>query len=150
MSIEKAIERAFEKKLRTGWNKWPKMFWAIDLHDVMIPGTYTRNNDGRMLYPNALEVLQWLTNRKDMAIILFTSSHIDAINDIIAWFEPQGIKFDFVNENPLCTNHHLCDFSKKFYFDLMLEDKAGFDGMEDWLVIKQTLMRLGEWDKIIH
>lgn len=29
----------------------------------------------------------------------------------------------------------------------MLEDKAGFDGDDDWLIIKDTLYDLGEWEK---
>jgi hypothetical protein len=29
--------------------------------------------------------------------------------------------------------------------DILLEDKAGFCGMSDWLVIKDTLMSIGEW-----
>lgn len=147
MAIKHAIERAFKKKLLKGWDKWPYMYWAIDLHDVIIPGTYTRNNEGKAFYPNALEVLQWLGNRDDMKIILFTSSHKDSVESIIEWMQKHMVGFDYFNENPECANTELCDFSKKFYFDIMLEDKAGFEGMEDWLAIKQALIDIGEWHK---
>lgn len=150
MSLKHAIERAFRKKIQGGWHKWPNMYWAIDLHDVIIPGTYTKNNDNREFYPHAKEVLKWLSNRKDMRIILFTSSHEDSITDIDSWLLKNHIAFDYFNSNPECANNALCDFSKKFYFDILLEDKAGFDGMEDWLVVKNTLIDIGEWDKISH
>ena len=143
--LSDAIKRAFEKKLVRGWKQYPQMFWAIDLHDVIIPGTYTANNEGRVMYPFAKEVLQQLTYREDMCLILFTSSHKVAIEDILNWFENKWITFDYVNENPECKNTELCDFSGKFYMDILLEDKAGFCGMSDWLVIKDTLMSIGEW-----
>lgn len=145
--IQKAIENAFKKKLIRGWGKWPRLYWAIDLHDVIIPGTYTRNNEDRQFYPHASEALQWLTNRKDMCIILYTSSHDDAIQDILSWLSKYGIQFDYVNSNPECPDNELCSFKDKWYFDILLEDKAGFDGMNDWLNIKNTLEELGEWDK---
>jgi 5'(3')-deoxyribonucleotidase len=145
--ISDAIKTAFEKKIRRGWDKWPHMYWAIDLHDVIIPGTYTRNNDGRQFYPNAEEVLQWLSSRQDMCIILYTSSHEDSISDIINWLADQHIVINYVNENPECKDTDLCSFSSKFYFDIMLEDKAGFMGMTDWRIIKDTLKELNEWQK---
>ena len=146
MSISHAIEVAFEKKRVRGWEKFPRLFVAIDLHDVIIPGTYTLNNDGRQFYPYAKEVLQWLTRRKDMCLILFTSSHKKQIEDVRSWMKQDGIVFDYANENPECPNNELCDFSKKWFMDIMLEDKAGFES-GDWLEIKETLIKIGEWDK---
>ncbi len=149
--IEHAIRNAFYKKFKKekidsqgNW-KYP-MFWAIDLHDVIIPGTYTRNNENREFYPSAKEVLQWLTNREDMCIILYTSSYKDSIADIIKWLGENEIKIDFINENLLCPNTELCDFSGKFYMDILLEDKAGFVGEIDWEIIKFTLKQLGQWN----
>lgn len=150
MSLERAILKAFQKKAKFGWKKYKSLYWAIDLHDVIIPGTYTRNNEGRQFYPFAEEVLKWFTDRKDMCIILYTSSHKDSIYDILSWLGNFGICFDYVNENPECENSDLCDFSSKIYFDILLEDKAGFYGMEDWKNIKETLQDLGEWDKKIQ
>ena len=56
------------------------------------------------------------------------------------------IKIDFINENPLCPNTELCDFSGKFYMDILLEDKAGFVGETDWGTIKCTLEQFGQWN----
>ena len=145
--IAHAIHNAFRKKRERGWGKWPRLYWAIDLHDVIISGTYTRNNEGKQFYPDGKEVLQWLTNRKDMCMILYTSSHQDSIKDIMAWFAEHNIRFDYVNENPECKNTELCDFTQKFYMDVLLEDKAGFVGKTDWSEIKLALMDINEWDK---
>jgi len=145
--IKDAVHNAFRKKNERGWDKWPRVYWAIDLHDVIIPGTYTRNNEGREFYPDGKDVLQWLTNRKDMCLILFTSSHNDSINDIRVWLADHGIRFDHVNENPECEDTNLCSFADKFYMDVLLEDKAGFNGNSGWVDIKNALKELGEWDK---
>jgi hypothetical protein len=86
-----------------------------------------------------------------MCLILYTSSHRDSIDDILSWLKKQGIVFDYVNCNPECEDNGLCCFRDKFYFDVMLEDKAGFNGDSDWTGIKGTLMELGEWDKkLVH
>ena len=145
--IEDAIYTAFQKKKERGWDKWPKMFWLIDLHDVIIPGTYSRNNEGREFYPMAKEVLQWLTNRTDMCIILWTSSHDDAIEDICNWLFANDINFDYVNENPEISSNDLLNTNSKMYFDILLDDKAGFVGETDWMEIKHALIAHGEWMK---
>lgn len=147
--IAHAVYNAFRKKQERGWDKWPKIYWFVDLHDVIIRGTYTRNNEGKEFYPDGKEVLRWLTNRKDMCLILYTSSHQDAIKDILAWFAEYSIHFDYVNENPECKNTDICDFTDKPYFDILLEDKAGFNGNKGWIDIKNALKDLGEWDKKI-
>lgn len=138
------LERAFRLKRET---KWPFLYIAIDLHGTIIEGKFNRFNEGANLYPGAAEVLRHWTNRPDVKLILWTSSHADAIIDIELRLAAKGIVFDFVNENPDCSNTQLCDFSGKFYADVFLEDKAGFLGETDWLLIKQELIRIGEWQE---
>lgn len=38
----------------------------------------------------------------------------------------------------------LCDFGAKPYFDICLDDKAGFEAEKDWEGIYNTLKELGE------
>ena len=53
------------------------------------------------------------------------------------------IKFDYLNENPEClTESHQGDYSKKFYFNLLLDDRAGFDYTTDWNILVETIERL--------
>lgn len=137
------IARAFADKKKRGWTQ---TYWAIDLHDTIIPGTYTKDNQGRAFYPYAAEVLQWLSKRPDVVLILWTSSHRQPVKEILVWLANQGVRFNFVNENPLCKNTELCDFSSKFYLSVILDDKAGFEGETDWLLIKKELQRIGEWE----
>lgn len=136
------LERAFRLKRETGW---PFLYIAVDLHGVIIEGKFNRFNEGANLYPGAAEVLGYWTNRSDVKLILWTSSHADAIADIRNRLVEVNVAFDFVNENPDCANTSLCDFSRKWYADVMLDDKAGFAGETDWALIKAELVRIGEW-----
>lgn len=143
--IDDAIKKAFEKKEIRGWDKWPKMYVLIDLHDVIIAGTYTRNNDGKKLYPYAKDVLKNMTKNNKLCLILWTSSHKDAIDDICLWLKDFDIQFDYINENPECFSTEILNVESKLYFDLLFDDKAGFVGNSDWLVVKDALMEVGEW-----
>jgi hypothetical protein len=136
------IERALKRKLAKGY---PKLYWCIDLHDVCIPGRYNKFNSDREFFPGAKEVLSFLSNSPNHCLILWSSSHRESLDEILPWFDSNGIHFSFINENPEIPNSHLCDFTNKFYFDVLLEDKAGFSGETDWLLIKEELVRLKEW-----
>ncbi len=129
--IKNAIYRAFEKKKKYGWGQWP-LFWAIDLHDVIIPGTYTRNNDGKEFFPYAKEALQLISKDPRMSIILWTSSHKQPIDEVIKWLNGYDIHINHINSNPECESNDLCCFDQKFYFDILLDDKAGFDAETEW------------------
>jgi hypothetical protein len=137
-NIERAFKQAKEKK-------YPFVFWLVDLHDVIIEGKYNRMNEGREFFPDAALVLRWITRRKDQRLILWSSSHKDALDDIVKWLRLNHIEVDYVNENPEVANSNLCDFSKKPYFQILLDDKAGFEGATDWTLIKEELKRIGEW-----
>jgi len=137
------IERAFSDKIT---RKWEKLFICVDLHDTIIQGKHSLNNDGAEYLPNAIKVLQNLSKRNDIVLILWTSSHVTPITKVLDKLEKQGVYFKYVNNNPECPNDALCDFSKKFYFNIGLDDKFGFDGLGgDWFLIEKELKRIGEW-----
>jgi len=139
--LSDAIISAFKKKEE---RKWERLYWMIDVHDTMFPGEY-REGQGYSLGPEAVEVLQWLSNRPDMWTILWTSSYPAEYFKVTSWlWDEYGIDINFFNENPDCKNTDLADFSKKPYFNIILDDKAGFMP-SDWKVIKDTLIKLGEW-----
>lgn len=81
-----------------------------------------------------------------MVPILFTSSHKDAIDRQVSLLPHFGIWFKYINENPECPSTELCNFDSKFYFNILLDDKAGFVGDTDWLIIQHELKRIGEWN----
>ena len=116
--------------------KWQKLYWAIDMHDTIITGTYNRFNDGAVIYPYAKETLDYLYNSPDHYTILWTSSYMTSIQDVVQRFD---LNFNGINCNPECPNTTLCDFQSKFYFNFVLDDKAGFDGTKDWREIYEAL-----------
>lgn len=136
------IERAFADKKRKGWEK---LYFAIDLHDCVINGTYNKYNSGATVYPDCKEFFKWAESREDICIILWTSSYGSAITEIRKRLRKDGIHFDYINENPECPSNELCDFSGKFYFNILLDDKAGFVGETDWTLIVSELKRIGEF-----
>lgn len=138
------IERAYtDKKIR----RWPNVYWCIDVHDVILEGKYSLMNEGAQYMPNAIKVLRMLTKKEGTKLILWTSSYPAPISKILDNLEKEGVVFDFVNENRDCPNDKLCSFDKKFYFNILLDDKAGLEGDKDWFLIEQELRRIGEWVK---
>jgi hypothetical protein len=136
------IRRAFADKKRKNWEK---LYWAIDLHDVIIEGKYNKFNEGANIFPYAREFFKWANSRKDTVLILWTSSHKDAQQNILDKLAKEGITFHYVDENPEVPTTELCDFDRKFYFNVLLDDKAGFEGETDWKLIIDELTAIGEY-----
>jgi hypothetical protein len=137
------IARAFSDKKIKGWEK---LYFCIDLHDVVISATYNKFNEGAKIAPYAVDFFRWAKTRKDICTILWTSSYESAITQVRQRLSAAGIEFDYVDENPECPSNALCDFDKKFYFNVLLDDKAGFEAETDWLLIINELKRIGEWN----
>jgi hypothetical protein len=137
------IRRAFRDKKE---KKWDKLYWCIDLHDVVIEGKYNKFNEGAAIFPHAKDFFRWACNREDIILILWTSSHADAIEEITSRLFDDGIMFDYVNSNPEVESNSLCEFDKKFYFNILLDDKAGFEGATDWKLVIDELKAIGEWN----
>lgn len=125
--IKHAIEQAFR---RAHQKNWDRIYVAVDVHGVILIPTY--ENDGKKeFYPFAQEVMQYLTQRDDVVLMMYTCSHPDEIHDYLEFFESNGIHFDEVNENKEVRNDHLGDYDHKPYMNLLLDDKAGFVP-EEW------------------
>jgi len=134
--LKRHILKVLEQKRRRP--DWTHIFWAIDLHDTIITGKYNRNNEGATVYPYAQFCLAHLLQCQEHKSILWTSSHPDAIKGALERFD---LAFHYINQNPDCPNTELCDFSHKFYFNVLLDDKAGFNGEEDWFTIYHLIQR---------
>ena len=136
------IEHAFLKATK---RKWPHVYIAIDVHDTIGKGTYKKDNEGFKLYPWAEEVLQNLSCNPGVKLIIYTSSHEEQAKKLIKWLEDRQINIYALNENPDIPNTELCDFGRKFYFDVLFEDKAGFQGWRDWYRVMKELQKIGQW-----
>jgi hypothetical protein len=136
------IRRAFADKKRKNWDR---LYFAIDLHDVVIQGKYNKFNEGAEIFPYVREFFAWAVARKDIVLILWTSSHKEAQDNILDKLAKDGITFNYVDENPEVPTTELCDFDRKFYFNVLLDDKAGFEGETDWKLIIDELKAIGEY-----
>lgn len=137
--IEQCFLKAFETKKKRGWDT---LYIAVDLHDTIVKSSYQKNEPIREFYPDALETLRLLSARDAIVLILFTSSYGDYLEPYYSCFKKEGIKFSYLNENPECPSTNLGDFSKKFYYNILLDDKAGFDPETDWLKIQKIILAL--------
>jgi hypothetical protein len=138
------IERSFRMKKERGW---PELYICCDLHGTIIPsGKSSKDlNDYMEFYPYAKEVLQWFSNRPDVFLILWSSIPENRQPPVLNWFKEHGINFRWINENPHAKNTPRSDFSRKFYFSVLLDDRGGFEPEADWLAIKEMLIRIGMW-----
>lgn len=133
-AITKMFFRSFEKE-------YYETYWAFDLHGTIIKPTYDETIRVEY-YPFAKECLQILTERKDIIMILWTSSYPQEIIDYIYLMEKDGIKFDKINKNPDISskNGNFGYYQDKFYFNVLFEDKAGFNPETEWEMIYEYLI----------
>jgi len=134
------LERAFKQKKERKWNR---IYVAIDAHGTLIKPYHSSIE----FYPFVQEVMRWFNNRRDILTILWTSSFDNDIENIIKESRSAGFEFNYVNHNPTETNTEKACFEKKFYFNVLLDDKCGFEPETDWELIKLELLRIGEWYK---
>ena len=134
--IDKQIIKTFASMEKRGWNT---IYWAIDIHDTIVRANYSTTELPTDFCPFAKATLRQLSARKDCVLILFTCSHQKEIDQYLEFFDGQGIHFKYVNENPEVPNTTLGCFDDKFYTNLYLDDKAGFDADTDWQRIYKIL-----------
>ena len=117
---------------------WKRVYWAIDLHGVIVKSTYDSSIPDTF-YPRAIPVLKQLSKRTDICLILFTCSYPDKCDHYIEMFKEIGILFDYVNKNPEIKDNAYSCYESKVYYNVFLEDKAGFDPATDWDVVEEGL-----------
>jgi hypothetical protein len=128
MSIIRAIERAYRKAEERNYDK---IYFAIDLHDTIIKGNYV-NGEFDFINKDVKICLQMLSKREEVVIILWSSLLDEGKEEIRTFLEFHGIRVDYINCNPDEPNTSYADFSQKFYFSVLIDDKAGFDPEDDW------------------
>lgn len=137
------IIRAIENCIRLGREKnWEKLYWAIDIHGTLLKPNFKRNDISTEFYPYAKEAMQLLSKRKEIVKILFTCSYPHEIEQYIKYFSENGIHFDYINRNPEIADGGYGYYQDKFYFNVLMDDKAGFDAETDWKPILDLLKKL--------
>ena len=54
------------------------------------------------------------------------------LKPVFEFLKDNGIVFDYLTENPEVPNTENGNFTDKFYYNFLLDDKAGFYPTEDW------------------
>lgn len=128
------IANSYQQKIERGWYT---LYWCVDVHNTIIPGMYDITQEFEF-YKDAKEVLQFLTLQKDVVLIMYTCSHLKEIKAMLSFFQSNSITFKYVNANVDVPDTALGRYVDKPYFNILLEDKAGFEN-EDWEYIKELL-----------
>ena len=138
----RTIDRLFEHSFK---KEWYETYWAFDVHGVIIKPNYRKDHLEATFYPYAKKTLQLLTKRKDIVLIMWTSSYPNELAFYKKVFKENNINFKYINENPEIDSSkgNFGDYSKKFYFNLLFEDKAGFIPESDWKPVYE-LMKIYE------
>jgi hypothetical protein len=142
-SISKLFNDTWKKKDEKNWQY---IYIMVDLHGVILPSNFHSSNDLRFLNEHTKDCLQYFSRQDDIILILWSASHNEEITNVRRWLAKEGILFNFINENPLEQNTEYADFSKKIYFNILLDDKAGFEP-SDWKEIFEWI-RLREMSKM--
>jgi hypothetical protein len=137
--IKKMFKYAFEKE-------YYDTYWAFDLHKTIIKPTYDLNNLSIQYYPWAKECMQLISWRDDITTIVWSSSYPNEIEEYLRQFEKDEIRFDHVGNNPGISSNsgNFGYYETKFYFNVLFEDKAGFDPETEWKEIYDYLMECQE------
>ena len=133
--IVKAVERAYRIMEERGWDT---IYWAVDLHGVCLKSNY-ETHDYEWINDDAQRVLKQISDRPESKIILWSSVYPGEMSSIISFFEDHGIQVWCFNTNTEPDTKVSC-FGEKFYFSVLLDDKAGFDPDTDWKAIEAFIL----------
>lgn len=126
MSISRAIERAYSTAIERNWET---IFWCVDLHGTVLKANYS--NDSFEFYNEAVaNHLREISQYPETKIILWSSIYEEDLSEVLELFETNGITVDYVNGNPEVPNTKTGNFEDKFYFSILVDDKAGFHPTE--------------------
>lgn len=129
--ILKAIRRAYQVLEE---RKYDTIYWAIDIHGTCLKSNY-KNSGYEFINEEARIALGCISSLPESVVILWSGCHQEQKDDITEFFKFYGIKVDYFNENPLEASNATGNFEEKFYFSVLLDDKAGFDPYTDWQLI---------------
>ena len=137
------ITRAINNCINNARGKhWDKVYWAFDIHGTILKPTFQSGVLSTEFYPYAEEAMRYITQQKDVVRILYTCSYPHEIVEYLKFFEQRGIHFDYVNENPDVCAGAYGHYDRKFYFNVLFEDKAGFDPNSDWEKVLELVKSL--------
>ena len=124
-------------------SKYKYCYIAIDIHGTIFKPSFD-NEETYQYYPMAKQCLRLLSGNPNVKLILWSACYTHNFLKYIKKFESDGIKFDYINSNPECINSSYACFDSKFYFDLGIDDRFGFDARNDWRDFYSVLFQLNK------
>lgn len=134
MSLIKYITKLFDERYDNGYDT---IYIMVDIHNTILKPSFEKE-ETFIYFPYAKETLQLLSNMEDIKLIMWSSCYEDKILMYLEHFKENGIYFDYVNENPEYGNLSFACFDVKFYYDIGIDDKFGFDAEIDWEILYNT------------
>jgi len=110
---------------------WDYVFYFFDIHETILYPDWNNKEELRF-YENAKETLQLISKRDDIIMCTYTCSYPEQINRYVEFFKTHDIEFKYLNKNPEVSNTTYGYYEDKPYFNVLFEDKAGFDADEEW------------------
>lgn len=124
------VNQAFKDAIRKGYDC---IYVFVDIHGTVVKPNYSTTELPTEFYYNAKGALQALSKRPDVRLIMYTCSHYEDLVKYQNFFSANGIKFDYINENPECvTGTGYGNYDKKPFYNILLDDRAGFEPETDW------------------
>lgn len=131
MALINYIDKLLKEKDEKGYKT---IYIMVDIHNTILVPSFDKE-ETYDYFPYAKETLQLLSNCDFIKLIMWTSSYNEKIEMYLKHFKENGIEFDYVNENPEYQNLSFACFDTKFYYDIGIDDKFGFDAEIDWKML---------------
>ena len=90
------------------------------------------------IIPEAEKAIKEIQEFPEIVLILFSSSYHHS--EYIEYFKSNGMNFKYFNENPEIADTKTGDFSKKFFYNALIDDKAGFE-IEEWDGVVESIKK---------
>lgn len=123
MSIQKGISRAYNVAMERNHEM---IFWCVDLHGTVLESNYSSDSFTFLNADQTVPALQAISALPETRIILWSGITDEDRDQVVKLFNDNGIRVDWVNENPAVPSSGTGNFEKKFYFSILVDDKAGF------------------------
>lgn len=141
MIVNNAVVKAY---MQFELKKWDKLYVALDIHDTVTRADY--EDVSEHLYVSAIEPLAEVSKLPEVEIILFSSCYPKDYQAYIEMFARHGVKISNFNANPEVGNTKTGCFDSKFYYNVLVDDKAGF---EPWMFpsLRDAFMNARQFNK---
>lgn len=132
--ISDAILKAYTDKISRGWEY---LYFLIDIHGTIAASTYT--GVSKEYIPEAIKCLQYLSSLPEIKLIFWSSCYLPDQQEYVSDMTKFGIRIDYFNKNPESQNTLTGCFDQKFYFNVGLDDKFGFNPKTDFKIVESSV-----------